>query len=267
MKNYLNSILKGSFLAALLSIFSSNVLGQLNLDAGSDISLCQGQTAIINSTVTNVPNGGTVAYSWISNPSYLASTNADPYLINLPVGTYVFTGTATLGVSSASDQVIVIVYPAPATPTFTIPNNGCPGVAIPISGFTPVASLNYTWNYTPNSAPNVNGGNTSTPALTFTNGGTFSYTVTATNPTTGCSSTSVSDAITIATIDVFTPDVSNVATGVYLSGDLYEGVYTFDVCDASGAVQFLIENFTSNNNSNTIYTYSWGAGAPVFEWC
>ena len=239
-------------------------VNNLNLNAGNDQTICQGSAFSIASSISNNPNNQTVTYSWVSNTGNYTATGANPTFNNLPVGTYTFTGTATVNGCTDTDQIQVTVNANPAVPTFTIPANGCPGNTIPISGFTPVAGLTYTWNDTPNSAPNVNGGNTSTPTLTLSNGGNFAYTVTATNATTGCSSTSIPDTISVPIVDVFNPDVSNVATpGVYLIGSLYEGIYTFDVCNTSGTAQFQIENWTSSNNNNTTYTYSWGAGAPV----
>ena len=206
MNNYLNSILKVNFLVALLSIFSYDVFGQLNLDAGLNIELCEGQTANINSTVSNVPNGGTVNYSWIGSPGNLTSTNADPSFSNLSVGTYVFTGTATSGVSSVSDQIQVTVNPIPTPPSFSIPTTGCPGVSIPISGFTPISGLNYTWHISPSQGAIINGENTASPSITMNNNGNYNVYVTATNSF-GCSANSATETISITNLQVLDPYV------------------------------------------------------------
>ena len=97
MKNYLSLAIKGITTLVLLSVFDLNVSGQLYFSAGQDISICQGQSANIISTVTSVPNGETVTYSWTSNPGNYQSNIANPTISNLPVGTYLFTGTAFAG--------------------------------------------------------------------------------------------------------------------------------------------------------------------------
>ena len=75
MKNYLSVAIKGIATLVLLSVFDLNVSGQLYFSAGQDITICQGQSANIISTVTSVPNGETVTYSWTSNPSNYQSNN------------------------------------------------------------------------------------------------------------------------------------------------------------------------------------------------
>jgi hypothetical protein len=113
MKNYLSSAIKGIVSLILISAFGLSSSAQLNFSAGQDITICQGQSANIVSTVTNVPNGEIVAYSWTSNPGNYQSNIANPTFSNLPVGTYVFTGTATAGISSVFDQVVVNVSSNP----------------------------------------------------------------------------------------------------------------------------------------------------------
>ncbi|MFM2226996.1 MAG: hypothetical protein RL664_339, partial [Bacteroidota bacterium] len=222
------------------------VLNNLNVSASSNGPLCQGQNLNLSSSVTG-NSGQSVNYSW-TGPNGYTSSLANPTISNVSSaqnGTY--TVTLTLSGCTDTEQIPVIVNSNPTTPTFTIPAIGCPQVSIPISGFTPVTGLTYVWNAT-NSGPNVNGGNTSTPTLNFNTGGNFSYTVTATNPTTGCSSTSVSDAINITSVDVFNPDISYSGTQNYLApAELYAGVYTYDVCNvtATGSIQLPIVNITS----------------------
>ena len=114
MKNYLSSTIKGIVTLGLISVFGLSASAQLSFSAGPNITICQGGSADIISTVTNVPNGETVTYSWISNPGNYQSNIANPTFSNLPVGTYVFTGTATAGVSSVSDQVVVNVSSNPS---------------------------------------------------------------------------------------------------------------------------------------------------------
>ena len=238
-------------------------VNNLNLNAGNDQVICQGNNITISPTISNNPTTPAVTYSWVSSPAGYTSTAGNPTFQNIPAGTYTFTGTATVDGCTDTDQIQVIVNPNPTAPTFTIPATGCPGVSIPISGFTPVSGLNYTWNDTPSSGPNVNGGSTSNPTLTFTTGGNFSYTVTATNPITGCSTTSIADQINITTLAINPPDINYVGTLNYLAGQSYNGVFTYDVCDATGVVEFLISNNTDGNNSNTNYSYTWANGTPI----
>ena len=248
MKNYLSLAIKGITTLVLLSVFDLNVSGQLYFSAGQDISICQGQSANIISTVTSVPNGETVTYSWTSNPGNYQSNIANPTISNLPVGTYLFTGTAFAGASAASDQVFVVVYPSPATPTFTIPTNGCPGVAIPVSGFTPSQNVSYSWS--PSSNMIVQQGNTSSPSVTFNNGGNYNVSVTATQN--GCSSTSAVDQITITNLSIQPPTVASTSVDVTYNG----GTYT--LCAAASNLIEILNNPANSNPAGTVYNIAWG---------
>jgi len=228
----------------------------ISLDAGNNITICQGATVNINSDISDVPNGGTVTYSWSSNTGGYTSTSADPSFSNLPVGQYVFTGIATANGCTDNDPINVTVNAVPSTPTFSIPSTGCPGTTVPITGFNPVPGITYNWS------PSVNNGNSSTPSITFNNGGTFNYSVTATNSTTGCTSAVSSQTIAITNVSVGNPSNVQVA-GSSLVSNTYGGVLTYTLCGSSSGANTAQINYGIASNNTASYTIAIGNQAPI----
>ncbi|MFM1773085.1 MAG: hypothetical protein RLZZ71_2227, partial [Bacteroidota bacterium] len=228
----------------------------ISLDAGNNISICQGATVNINSTVSDVPNGGTVTYLWTSNPAGYTSTNADPSFSNLPVGQYVFTGIASANGCTDNDPISVTVNAVPSTPTFSIPSTGCPGTTVPITGFNPVSGITYNWS------PAVNNGNSSSPSITFNNGGTFNYSVTATNSSTGCTSGATSQTIAITNVSIGNP-VSVQVAGSNLVGNNYSGVLTYTLCGNSSGANTAQINYGILASNSATYTIAIGNQSPT----
>lgn len=114
-----------------------------NINAGNNFTICDGQTANLNSTLTGLTNAETnaVVYAWTSNVGSFSSSAADPNFNGLSNGNTNFTVTATLGYCQVSDVVQVTENALPPQPSFNLPATGCPQVNIPVTGFTLLAVL------------------------------------------------------------------------------------------------------------------------------
>ncbi len=244
------------------------IVNNLNLNAGNDQTICQGSPFTITSSISNNPSTPAVNYSWTAVNTTTGSSVAliqtgspsNPTFNNLPAGTYTFTGTATVSGCTDTDQIQVIVNPNPTTPTFTIPANGCPGVSIPISGFTPLANTTYSWY--PNVGAFING-STSNPSVTFNNGGNYNVYVTATNSN-GCSSNSAIQNVAITNLQVLNPFVEFGTAA--LTANNYNNITTYTICSGvSGSSAAYIYN-TFPNGSSATYSYSYGTqpSSPIF---
>ena len=109
----------GSTCTATDQIVLSQTFNNLNLNAGNDQTICQGSPFTIASSISNNPNNQAVNYTWTAvntvtgTPVTLTQVGSpsNPTFNNLPVGTYTFTGTATVNGCTATDQIQVIVNP------------------------------------------------------------------------------------------------------------------------------------------------------------
>ncbi len=236
-------------------IFPNN--NNFSLDAGNDITICQGQIANINSSVSDVPNGGTVTYSWTSNTGAYTSSIADPSFSNLPVGVYTFIGTATSNGCTDTDQISVTVNPSPTAPPFSIPASGCPGVSIPISSFSPLPGITYTWF--PNTNTTFSNTNTSNPSVTFNVGDNFGVSYTATNSI-GCSTNSSIQNISITSLAVNNPFIQSSSNN--LTPSIYNGIPTYTLCGGSSGGSSASVFYTLPNNG-AVYTFASASVLPT----
>jgi PKD repeat protein len=234
--------------------FPSN--SNFSLDAGNNITICQGTTATINASLSNVPDGALVTYLWTSNTGGYSSTSATPSFNNLPVGNYTFTGVASANGCVDPDQVNVTVNAVPATPSFSIPAIGCPGAIIPIEGFAPVPGLIYNWS------PAVNNGNSSSPSINTPNSGTTSYSVTATNSTTGCTSPSFSQSISVTQVSVANPINVQVGSNI-LTGSSFGNIVTYTICGNSSGANTAQINYGIASGDNASYSIAVGTQTPT----
>jgi hypothetical protein len=235
---------------AEIEVDQPNNDSNFSLDAGNNITICQGQIANINSSVSDVPDGGTVAYSWSSNIGGYNSSSADPSFSNLPVGLYTFTGTATSNGCTDTDQVIVTVNPSPTAPPFSIPASGCPGVSIPISSFSPLSGITYTWF--PNTNTTFSNSNASNPSVTINGGGNFGIFYTATNAS-GCSTNSSIQNISITNLSVSNPFIQSSSSN--LTPSIYNGIPTYTLCGGSSGGSSASVFYTLPNNG-AVYTFA-----------
>lgn len=98
------------------------------VNAGQDIAICAGQTAILSGS-------GATSYTWNNSV-----TNTTPFVPSA-TATYTVTGTDANGCVN-TDQVVVTVHPLPTTlggPDVSI----CPGESVTLTGS---GAVTYTWN-------------------------------------------------------------------------------------------------------------------------
>lgn len=146
----------------------------LEIGAGSDQSICYGQSTVLTATNNCLPAGSSVTYSWTPGTG-LSSTNTVSTTATPTVSTnYTVTATLVAGTSTTtiSDVINVNVY---NSPTFTLTANASPNPVCLGSGITSTLSTNaganisYTW---------TNGTNTfTTPNPTVIVNSTTTYTV------------------------------------------------------------------------------------------
>ena len=166
-----------------------------NANAGADMVLtCTVTTVILNGS-SSTPG---VTFSW-TGPGIVSGANTPTPTVNAS-GTYTLTVTQTSNGCSNSDQAAVTSSTAQpnadAGPDKTIT---CGSATVILNGSSTTPGVTYTW-----AGPGiVSGGNTATP--TVNSAGT--YTLTVTQPGTGCSSTdavTVSNGISILTLNATT---------------------------------------------------------------
>ena len=185
------------------------------VSAGSDVSVCPGETIQLN-------GGGTTTYSW-SPATYLSSSSAeDPFCTPTNDITYTLTGTDANGCSN-TDMVVVDVLPAAVinvNPLWDI----CLGESVQLNAS---GLANYIWTPSAGLSANNVANPTASPNQTTT------YTVTGTNAS-GCSaSAQVTVDVTII-VPSFTADpdsgfsplnvvFDNNSTGTFFEWDFGNG--------------------------------------------
>ena len=115
--------------------FSINIIVRPSpiADLGKDTSFCPGIGIVLDPT----PNGGEdVFYQW-------SNLLADSSILVTQPGTYRVT--ATLGLCSTKDTIIITTAPVPAAVAFTGITEYCPGQNVSF-GVNPVSGVNYTWS-------------------------------------------------------------------------------------------------------------------------
>ncbi len=248
----------------LLSGFNVNATTQ---NGNSSLTVCQGQNFQLQGSVSGTSGNGSLAtYSWSAINANTGATvtlnqsgsSSNPTFGSLPAGTYNFTVTATLpglggNPCSATDNITVTVNPLPSVPTFSLPATGCPGTPIPVSGFTPGQNVSYSWS--PSGNMNVQQGNTTSPTVTFNNGGNYNVSVTATQN--GCSSTSAIDQISIPNLALSSPAVASLDPSVTI--EFNQSTNTYSLCAASSNAVAILNNEVSSNPTGTLYSIAWGA--------
>lgn len=165
------------------------VVSLLEVNAGTDANICDGQST----TLTGSATGGTpnYTYSWTS-PNGFSSNNPTPTVSPSTTTTYTLTVTDQSNIGSSpqqmTDQVTVHVNPTPSA------NSGsnviiCPGDSYQLQGTTSGGTQPHTYLWTSNST--VSPDDILNPTVTPTTTSTYTLTVTDAN---GCTS---SDAVTI----------------------------------------------------------------------
>ena len=237
-------LLKLTALCALL-ILANFTFAQCEVDAGEDITICEGETVTLGGAPTIEQAGANPQVSWSNGVDDIANPAVTPNATT----TYTVTLTDDDGCDE-TDQITVTVNPAP-TADFTFNADGqCAGLPV---GFTDLSSgtdLSYEWDF---GNPDAGANNTSAlpnPIHLFvaTGNGTSVFNVTLTvTADNGCTSTTTLP-ITVeqSPLAVLTEDAS--FTQCLGIDDFYAYV-----------------NDASTPAANSNYYIDWGDGSPVYD--
>jgi gliding motility-associated-like protein len=146
-----------------------------NINAGNDISTCEGQTVIL--TASSNPPDQTITYNWDNGV-----TNEVPFLVTNTT-TYTVTGVDQFGCEN-QDYLVVTLIP---TPTVDFTGTNLIGCSPLTSSFTNTSTGNLTncvWTFSNGSSMTGCG----TVSSTFVNPGCYDVTLTVSTPE-GCSNT------------------------------------------------------------------------------
>ncbi len=182
MKLVLTDVGDGSQDAAVFLAAVDDSCCPFTVDTGADINICEGASASISTTITDV--SGFESYTWTASPasalSYLSATNVANPTINLPAGTAVNV-TYTLTVSDVgcekSDAIEITTFVPPA-PTGGSPSF-CSGDFVVLD---PGTWNSYQWST-----------NETLQTITVNTGGTYTVTVTDGNGCTGIATFNVTE--------------------------------------------------------------------------
>ena len=228
-------------------------LNSFTTNAGPDASITC--TSNQNGVAIGAAAASGVTYAWSPATGLSSTTAANPTANPSTTTTYTVTATKTGNGCTATDQVTVTVNnTVPAANAGSDITKTCvtnpTGAGI---GMTPVAGINYSW--TP--ATGLSATNVANPAANPST--TATYTLTATNPTNGCST---SDAM-VFTVNT-TPPVANagsdftktctqnVSGGPVGAASVVGITYTW--APSIGLSSATVSNPTANPSSSTTYT-------------
>ena len=222
--------------------------GGLNLNLGSDLAICEGETLTLNASVAGCTD---CTYLWDDNWT-------NPIRIINPIMTDTYSVTVTNSAAETADDIITITVNALPNTSISSSNVSCEGAAdgsvdLSVTGGT--APYDYVWN---NQA--------STQDLTNLNPGNYSVTITDDS---GCSSTeatSISEPIALLFNLLSESDIScfNANDG-YIDIGVADGTPPYNFLWSNGATTEDIDNLspgdytitvTESNNCQTIQLYT-----------
>jgi gliding motility-associated-like protein len=157
------------------------------LTAAGTLAICRGGSTTLNIT------GGAAPYTITGGATPI--TGNGPFVVSpTQTTTYTITGAAVNSTCGATGQVTVTVNPLPLADVGAATRNTCAGVPITLGG-TAVAGTTYSWS----PATGLNNPTSANPTVTLTNTMaapiTQRYTLTATNPATGCQATNTVEVL------------------------------------------------------------------------
>ncbi len=197
-----------------------------NVDAGPDLVLnCNAPTGMLSGNSTT--NG--VSYSW-SGPGITGASNTQTISVNAG-GNYYLTVTDPSNGCTNSDLAVVTedLTPPSANAGADVTLN-CNAPTSTLNGSSATQGVNYSW-----SGPGiVSGGNTATPSVNAAG----TYTLTVTNPTSGCTNTDQ----------------------VVVNADLNAPAVTFRADTLLGCTPLLVNFIETNNQQGMIYNWTFGDG-------
>jgi len=221
------------------TVLTMNALPTVTVTPATTTTFCQGGTVVLNAS----PATG-LTYVWNNNGTPITpAATANAYTANAS-GSYTVTVTSTAtGCHNTSTAAAVTVNPLPAiSVTAGGPVAFCQGGSVVLNA-NPATGLNYQWKQN---------GTAITPAATtatYTANASGSYTVMATNPTTGCANTSAATVVTVNPLPTVNVTASNGLT-------ICQGGSTNLCATATGGSAFQWKLNTSNITGATTTCYN-----------
>ena len=235
-------------------------------------SQCINSTDAANMTVNfspALPSGYSATYSW-SGPNSFSSSSVTASVSSFGAnnaGTYTSNVIVSNGSNSCPYTLTTQLNIVPNTPTFSIPATGCPESSFTPTGFTPQSApstISYFWNISPSNGSST-GLNSASPTFLFSNGGTYTISVTATNSSGNCSAISSTSNILLPTFSSENPTVG--VGGNFYNPQILNGVNTIAICAGLSVSTVTIYNNNTVNNGGSnpagvTYTYSLNGSSP-----
>jgi PKD repeat protein len=233
-------------------VVSELASAQCGVNAGSDQTICNGQTATLTATLTS---GNPTTYAWTSVPASVLPSNAS--ITVSPVTTTTYTVQITGNGCNASSTVKVTVNPVPpATFTFN-PNNACSTTPVSFSITTPQAGDTYKWSFGDGATDTGKTSHHTYAPGAGSSSNNYTASVVATNSF-GCTATS-SNTVTVLQNPAA---LLNPGPGNAYSTD-FNGYPTFHICNTNPTAVF---NFLNNSTPLTGVTSTiiWGDGSANY---
>ncbi len=223
-----------------------------SVDAGADRAICFGSST----TLGNPSNNGTPAWTRVGGgTTYLTGSGATVTFNGAgtaPAGNYTFQASQTVSSCTVTDQVVVTVSAAPALASggVTICLNGTGTM-----GISAVAGNTYTWV----PATGLASPGSSRTNVRMSTAGTYTYTLYATNATTGCTSSApyIVTVLPGGAPAVTVPDVNAcIATPFTLTPTVTPSVgsYSYVWSPATGLSNPFVATPTATVNETRSYT-------------
>lgn len=244
---YLTHLLVLGFTFVSLKSYS-----QCSADAGSNQTICAGQTIQLGGTPVAVNSTGAITYSW-SNITGPNSTVANPSVS--PTSTTTYTVSLSGGnCNGETDQVTISVVPAPNANFTASPQNQCASTPVTFTNTTTgCTNCTYTWDFGDPASGASNTSSAFSPQHTFQAIGTGTQTFTVTLTVTGPAPNNCQDTQTL-----------NVTVNRVPDPVLTDPINNFAQC--SGDATFPVTVFdASTPGTNTSYSINWGDGSPVWS--
>jgi hypothetical protein len=188
---------------------------------GADRNVCGAA-----STTLDAGNAG-FDFQWSLNGTPIAGATSQT-LVATANGTYAVTVTNPTTICSATDDVIVNFFTAPAVPTVTAggPTTFCAGGSVILTAASTTTGVTYAWFLDGNAI-------TGATSATITANATGNYTVVSTSATGGCTATSTATTVTVNPLP--TPTITGLnatycqnAAAVTLTGTPTGSTFTID---------------------------------------
>lgn len=240
------------WLCFLLMVVSELASAQCGVNAGSDQTICNGQTATLTATLTS---GNPTTYTWTSVPASVLPSNAS--ITVSPVTTTTYTVQITGNGCNASSTVKVTVNPVPPAAFTFNPNNACSTTPVSFSITTPQAGDTYKWSFGDGTTDTGKTSHHTYAPGAGSSSNNYTASVVATNSF-GCTATA-SNTVTV----LQNPSAQlSAGPGNAYSTD-FNGYPTFHICNTNPTAVF---NFLNNSTPLTGVTSTiiWGDGSANY---